>query len=89
MSPFMILFLLGMWKIDPNRWFELPHEDISKLDAITDDDIGGGFFPNAALGGVLWRYVSFMKGRMNGISQLGCTHSDFYSLETFVTTGRF
>ena len=26
---------------------------------------------------------------MNGISQLGCTHSDFYSLETFVKTGRF
>jgi amino acid transporter len=54
MSPFVILTLVGAFKIDPNRWFELPQEDPAKLD-VTDDDTGGGIFPDASLGGVLWR----------------------------------
>jgi amino acid transporter len=54
MSPFVILTLVGAFKIDPSRWFELPQEDPAKLD-VTDDDTGGGIFPDASLGGVLWR----------------------------------
>lgn len=55
MSPFIILILVGSFKIDPSRWFELPSEAPTALADVTDDDTGGGFFPDAAVGGILWR----------------------------------
>jgi Amino acid permease len=71
MSPFIILTLVGSWKIDPARWFELPTaaipidnqtSDFNITDAtaaVTDDDDvdapTSGFLPEIVLGGVLWR----------------------------------
>ena len=55
MSPFILLTILGAWKVDPNRWFLLPDDNLDAVESATDDDVSGGFFPNAALGGVLWR----------------------------------
>ena len=49
MSPFIILSLIGAFKVEPKRWFQMPSEDVA------DDDTGGGFFPNASLGGILLR----------------------------------
>lgn len=55
MSPFIILTVVGAFKVKPSRWFEWPQEDIRTIEAVTDDDIGGGFFPGVSIGGVLWR----------------------------------
>jgi amino acid transporter len=55
MSPFIILIFAGAGKVEPSRWFELPTENMDSIRGVTDDDPGGGFFPNAVMGGVLWR----------------------------------
>jgi hypothetical protein len=41
MSPFIILILFGSWKVNPSRWFELPQEDLTYLETLTDDDATG------------------------------------------------
>jgi amino acid transporter len=72
MSPFIILILFGSWKVNPSRWFELPQEDLSYLETLTDDDAMGGFFPNAALGGVLWRpFLNNLFWNLNSFDAAG------------------
>ena len=56
MSPFIILTIVGAFKVHPERWFQGPTDSMEEiLDATDDDGIAGGFFPNLAFGGVLWR----------------------------------
>jgi amino acid transporter len=55
MSPFVILCLIGMWKVDPSRWFIMP-EPLNAAGMRDDDDsIGAGILSNPAFAGVLWR----------------------------------
>lgn len=53
MSPFAILIVVGSFKVDPSRWFVLPDGDVDIRSV--EDNTDGGFFPNLAYGGVLWR----------------------------------
>mmetsp|Transcript_4442 Transcript_4442/g.12771 ORF Transcript_4442/g.12771 Transcript_4442/m.12771 type:complete len:615 (-) Transcript_4442:106-1950(-) len=58
MSPFIILTLVGMFKIDPSRWMEMPAAyDLSNMDAVDDDsyNVAGGLFSGAVWGGIMWR----------------------------------
>jgi amino acid transporter len=54
MSPFVIMTVVGIVKVDPNRWFELPQEDPATFEDFSDK-IAGGFFPQASLCGVFLR----------------------------------
>jgi amino acid transporter len=55
MSPFLILSIAGAWKVDPQNWFQLPVSISNSTWIDPSEDVGGGFFPNARLGGILWR----------------------------------
>jgi amino acid transporter len=55
MSPFVIMTVGCLHKIDPARWMVKPDLSAEEYMAISDYDISGGFFPNATLGGVLMR----------------------------------
>jgi hypothetical protein len=62
MSPFVILFFVGLPRVDPHRWTMLPPHHAASDDAaaavITDDTVfedSSWFFPMLTMGGVLWR----------------------------------
>jgi amino acid transporter len=56
MSPFLLLTIIGVFQVDPQRWFIRPMEiDIDHMDEATMAATEGGFFPNFVLGNVLWR----------------------------------
>lgn len=55
MSPFLVLSLLSIPKIEPSRWFEKPSLTAEEYSQVSDYSLEGGFFPNAAIGGVLLR----------------------------------
>jgi amino acid transporter len=58
MSPFIILTLVGSFKVDPSRWFQMPDQNRTAVESMFDDDhIEHGLipFPGATMGGVLWR----------------------------------
>jgi amino acid transporter len=80
MSPFIILILVGMWKVDPSRWLELPELDkagITALENIGNDDVTGGFFPTAVLGGVLWRpFLNNLFWNLNSFDAAGSFAAD-------------
>ena len=55
MSPFLLLFLIGLPRVDMNKWLILPQQDLSLND---DDDTLKGtswFFPMLTMGGIMWR----------------------------------
>jgi amino acid transporter len=80
MSPFIILVLVGAWKVEPSRWLELPERDstgITALENIGDDDVTGGFFPTAVLGGVLWRpFLNNLFWNLNSFDAAGSFAAD-------------
>jgi amino acid transporter len=51
MSPFIILCIFAIPKLDVNRWFVRPDQGIMGL----EDDDGVGFLPAPLFAGVLWR----------------------------------
>jgi Amino acid permease len=66
MSPFVILIVVGAFKCDPSRWLERPTASTQQVVAGMDDDITGGFFPNAVIGGILWRpYLNNLFWNLN------------------------
>jgi amino acid transporter len=72
MSPFIILILVGSRKVDPSRWFELPGDDLDASEEATDDDVSGGFLPNAAWAGVLWRpFLNNLFWNLNSFDAAG------------------
>ena len=77
MSPFIIMVLVGAFKVDPARWFERPIQDTDSIVNGLDDDITGGLFPAAALGGILWRpYLNNLFWNLNSFVSLSMhTHS--------------
>lgn len=53
LSPFLILSVAGIRKVDPQRWFQTTTGEEIEMD---DDGLGNdGWLPVANLGGVLWR----------------------------------
>lgn len=61
MSPFILVILIGIWKVEPHRWFTLPDATVDE-----SDNTGGGMISSAALGGVLWRpFLNSMFWNLN------------------------
>jgi amino acid transporter len=50
MSPFVVLFLCSLTRIEPSRWLKLPEVGVEM-----DDNNSDGFFPEPNWGGVHWR----------------------------------
>lgn len=50
MSPFIIAFLLGVWKVEPHRWFQLPKASVDMV-----DDNSSSWMSRLSLSGILWR----------------------------------
>lgn len=72
MSPFLIMMLVGGPKVDPKRWFYLPGNSVNAAEAATDDDVSGGFFPDANAMGVLWRpFLNNLFWNLNSFDAAG------------------
>ncbi len=55
MSPFVAMCLIGAFKLQPSRWFQLPI-DLTSMISNSDDDFGNtGLFPSPVWANVLWR----------------------------------
>ena len=81
MSPFIVLFLLGIWKVEPSRWFIMPldRSEATDFDAMDDDD-GFGLFPNPSLGGILWRpYLNNLFWNLNSFDATGAFAEDVHN----------
>ena len=71
MSPFIMMIIVGAPKVDTNRWFYIGN-DLTAAEDATDDDVGGGFFPNANLFGVLWRpFLNNLFWNLNSFDAAG------------------
>jgi len=80
MSPFVILVLVGSFRVDPSRWWETPSHDNA-----TDDGMGGGFFPDFAVGGVLWRpFLNNLFWNLNSFDSAGCLVAELETNASFV-----
>lgn len=71
MSPFVLMTLIGLFKMDWSRLFDMPDPYELQLlhnSSTSDDDTAGGFFPNAGLltTGILWRpYLNNLFWNLN------------------------
>jgi amino acid transporter len=67
MSPFILVIIIGVWKVDPSRWFTFP-------EATADgDSASGGIISSATLGGVLWRpFLNNMFWKLNSFDSASC-----------------
>lgn len=50
MSPFIIAFFLGVWKVEPRLWFRLPEASANAVESTSS-----GLISRASISGVLWR----------------------------------
>mmetsp|Transcript_23116 Transcript_23116/g.49226 ORF Transcript_23116/g.49226 Transcript_23116/m.49226 type:complete len:395 (-) Transcript_23116:1409-2593(-) len=72
MSPFLVLIVVGSFRIDPSRWWTLPNTDPSAFDD-DDFDTAGGLLPNLTLGGILWRpFLNNLFWNLNSFDSSAC-----------------
>ncbi|GAX25254.1 hypothetical protein FisN_5Lh336 [Fistulifera solaris] len=71
MSPFMILTIVGAFKVDPSRWFQMPTE------TVVADDVGTSFWDSITWGGVLWRpFINNLFWNLNSFDAAACLSAD-------------
>ena len=89
MSPFVILVVVGSFKVSPSRWFSLPNNDDidpSTAAAALDEDLHttGGLFPNFSLGGILWRpFLNNLFWNLNSFDSAGSLVAELDSTASF------
>jgi len=72
MSPFLVMVVVGAFKLDPSRWFQLPDTNAA-MDPDMAAEIAGGFFPDFTAGGVLWRpFLNNLFWNLNSFDSAGC-----------------
>jgi len=72
MSPFLIMIIVGGPQVDVRRWMYKADSGLSEAEAATDDDAGGGFFPEASTFGVLWRpFLNNLFWNLNSFDAAG------------------
>lgn len=85
MSPFLILIVVGSFKIDPSRWLQRPSSDMGTILDGMDDDIAGGFFPNTSFGGVLWRpFLNNLFWNLNSFDAAGSLVAELDNTSMFL-----
>ena len=85
MSPFVVLVVIGSFKVDPSRWWKLPTSDFEDIAIALDDDTGGGFLPNFSSGGILWRpFLNNLFWNLNSFDSAGCLVAELDSNASFV-----
>ena len=85
MSPFVVLIVVGSFKVDPSRWWKLPTNAIEELVADLDDDIGGGLLSNFSTGGILWRpFINNLFWCLNSFDSVACLVAEIESTASFV-----
>lgn len=69
MSPFMVFCLVGIFKVDPSRWLQMPESTVTS----TDDYTEVGFLPELTLGGILWRpFLNNLFWNLNSFDSAAC-----------------
>jgi amino acid transporter len=72
MSPFVIMCLIGVFQLEPSRWFEMP---LNPWEVQIDDDAltpGTSFFPSPLYAGVLWRpFLNNLFWNLNSFDAAG------------------
>lgn len=79
MSPFVLLIIFGMSKVDPQRWLRVPsaYDAASVMEETSSDEVDGGFFPNAVVGGVLLRpFLNNLFWNFNSFDNAGSFSED-------------
>jgi amino acid transporter len=80
MSPFIILTIVGAFKVDPSRWMQMPDQNSTAVEEMFDDDhITSGMLPipGATLGGVLWRpFLNNLFWNLNSFDAAGSFAAD-------------
>jgi amino acid transporter len=72
MSPFVILVVVGSFKVDPSRWFTLPNADIETA-------------ATALGGGILWRpFLNNLFWNLNSFDSAGCLVAELDSTASFI-----
>lgn len=77
MIPFVILVIVAIPKLDPNRWFVLPTSNTDAIIMAMDDDTVGDtdstLLQIPAVAGVLWRpFLNNLFWNLNGLDSGGC-----------------
>ena len=78
MSPFVLLTLIGVFQVDPERWFILPTEiDMATIHDDPTTSTDGGFFPNFVAANVLWRpFVNNLFWNLNSFDSAASFSED-------------
>jgi len=68
MVPFLLMVLIGIPKVDPNKWTETPSGEVEVFD---DDALDqNGWFPAATIAGIAFRpFVNTLYWNFNGFDQ--------------------
>lgn len=87
LSPFVILIVVGSFKVDPSRWFELPKTGNSTSIDVVDDDVDteGGIISNISWGGVFWRpFLNNLFWNLNSFDSGGNMVAELDSTTPFI-----
>jgi amino acid transporter len=69
MSPFIVFCLIGMFKVDPKRWLEMPDPAVASFDEANVN----GWMSAVSLGGILWRpYLNNLFWNLNSFDSAAC-----------------
>ncbi|KAL7532549.1 hypothetical protein ACHAXR_004697 [Thalassiosira sp. AJA248-18] len=91
MSPFLILAIVGLPKVDPSRWFQMPELPDDGTELFDDDfQTSAGPLPLLGLGGILWRpYLNNLFWNLNSFDNAGSFAGETTSASTTYPRGIF
>lgn len=94
MSPFVILIIIGIPKIVPSRWLQMP-ESNTDTDSLFDDTFETSLGPLSAtgfvtMGGILWRpYINNLFWNLNSFDSSACFATETECIRKTYTRGIF
>jgi amino acid transporter len=79
MSPFVLLTVIGIFSenLEPSRWLAKPSLTAEEYNDSGTYNLGGGFFPNASMGGILLRpYLNNLFWNLNSFDSTATFSED-------------
>jgi len=91
MSPFIIMSILGISKIDPQRWFQRPSTSESIYDVPTDDlSLIPGPLPVIYMAGIFWRpFLNNVFWNLNSFDAAACFSAEMRDVKKDYAKGVF